>query len=344
MDLLPSPEQTEIIESSAAFLRDRLPISRTRELLRTDSNVDSGAWQAAADLGWFGLGLPESHGGVGCGLADEALLFREIGRSLASGPFLSTVLAARVAAFAGNSDLAEQIVAGRPVGLVIPSSLGLLRDGVVSGEMQLIDTGGGTEGGLALLAEESGAAIIDIGTLDAVITIPCYDDATHLQRATAGDVRAVVSVTAAVDPVQRRGHVLAAAMLTGITEATLDISAEHAKTRVQFDKPIGVNQAIKHPCADMAVRAQLALAQTLFAAVAHDEGRADAEFQAISAHLVAAEAAEFSSAATIQVMGGMGFTFEHDSNLYAKRAFVLAHTFGGAPTQLARLLAESAAD
>lgn len=100
MDLRPSTEQLEIIDSSAAFLRDRWPITRTREMFGAAANVDIGAWKAAAELGWFGLGLPESMGGIGCGLADETLLFREIGRSLASGPMLSSVLGARVAASA----------------------------------------------------------------------------------------------------------------------------------------------------------------------------------------------------------------------------------------------------
>jgi alkylation response protein AidB-like acyl-CoA dehydrogenase len=337
MDLLPSPEQTEIIESSAAFLRGRLPIERTRSLLQETSSVDAAAWAAAAELGWFGLGLPEALGGVGCGLADEALLFREIGRSLASGPFVSSVLGARVAAFGGRADLAEEIVGGRAVGLVIPAQVDVLAASALHGEIQFIDPD--LASGLLLVATESAAALIDISQLHSVRPMKCYDDAVRLYRASADQVTPLVLVSTDVDPVERRGHVLAAAMLTGITEATRDISSEHAKVRVQFDRPIGVNQAIKHPCANMAVQAQLALAQTLFAAVAVDESREDAEFHALSAHLVAARAAQFAADGTVQVLGGMGFTFEHNANLYAKRAYVLSLVFGGADQQLARLLA-----
>ncbi len=307
------------------------------------SNIDVDAWNAAAELGWFVLGLPEASGGVGGGLTDEALLFREIGRSLASGPFLSSVLAVRVAAFGGEAALADEIASGRPVGLIVPDSLGAVANGVVDGSLQLVDVDAPKAGALALIADEFGAAIVEVGSLKGLSPIPCYDDATRLHRATAHALRPIAAVESAVDPIARRGHVLAAAMLTGITEATRDISVEHAKTRVQFNQPIGVNQAIKHPCADMAVRAQLALAQTLFAAVAHDEGRADADFHAVSAHLVAAEAAEFTTTNTIQVLGGMGFTFEHDGHLYAKRAVVLGHLFGGATTQLTQLLGLPAA-
>lgn len=95
MDLTPSAEQLEIIESSRSFLRNRLPITRIRALLETEEKVDPAIWCEAADLGWFTIGLPEEFGGVGFGLADEALLLREIGRSLAPGPFVSTLLAAR---------------------------------------------------------------------------------------------------------------------------------------------------------------------------------------------------------------------------------------------------------
>ncbi|HET6951874.1 MAG TPA: acyl-CoA dehydrogenase family protein, partial [Acidimicrobiales bacterium] len=98
MDLLPTPEQEEIITSVAAFLGAELPMARLRELHGQGAPLEAGVWRQCAALGWFGLGLAESAGGVGYGLAEEALLFREIGRHLAPGPLLPTVLAARVAA------------------------------------------------------------------------------------------------------------------------------------------------------------------------------------------------------------------------------------------------------
>jgi len=340
MDLTTSPEQDEIISSSAAFLRGRLPITRTRALFDEPSNVDNAAWNGAAELGWFLLGLPESHGGVGFGLADEALLFVEIGRSLATGPFLSTVLAARVAAFSGDTALAEAIAGGQRVGMVVPGLSTLVgADGTLNGPLQLFDC---EADGLALAIGDDQAVLVRVADLSELTSVDCIDPGVRLCRATAAGVAPVARVTADVDPVQRRAHVLAAAMLVGINEAVRDLSAEHAKTRVQFDKPIGVNQAIKHPCADMAVKAQLGYAQTIFAAVASDEGRDDADFHAISAHLVTAEYADVSAAATVQIMGGMGFTFEHDAHLYCKRAFVLGQLLGGAATQLSRLLDQPA--
>ena len=154
------------------------------------------------------------------------------------------------------------------------------------------------------------AVLVEVGALDDVVTVACIDPAVRLRRAVANRVAPLVAVRVADDAIERRGHVLAAAMLTGVTaEAVRDIASEHAKNRVQFNRPIGVNQAIKHPCADMAVRAQLSLAQTLFAALTTDEGREDADFHALSAHLVAAEAAEFATAATVQILGGIDYSF-----------------------------------
>jgi alkylation response protein AidB-like acyl-CoA dehydrogenase len=338
MDLLPSPEQTEIIESSASFVANRISVTRTRELFEAGTlpAIDDAAWSAAAELGWLALGLPGDLGGIGAGLADEVLLLREIGRGLAPGPFIGTILGARVAAFGGASDLADEIVNGRKVGLVVPASLDVVTaDGTLDGAMQLLDA----SDGLALVTSPGVAAIIEMSALTDVSTVPCLDPTVRLQRATASSAAPVVSVTADLDPVERRGQVLVAAVLTGIAEWARDTSSRHAIDRVQFDKPIGVNQAIKHPCADMAVHAQLAYAQSLFAALATDEGRGDAELQALSARVTAAAAAEFATASTVQVLGGMGFTHEHDAHLYAKKATLLAQVFADVPTALQRLLA-----
>jgi alkylation response protein AidB-like acyl-CoA dehydrogenase len=337
MDLLPSPEQTEIIDSSASFLAARMPVTRTRELFEAGvvPAVDESAWAAAAELGWFALGLPAEYDGVGCGLADEVLLFREIGRVVAPGPFVSTVLGARVAALGGESALAAEIMGGRRVGLAVPAALDAVgQDGTLDGPLQLLDA----TDGLVLVANLEVAAIVDVASLGEIESVPCLDPTVYLQRAVASHVAPVVSVAATIDPVERRAHVLVAAILTGITEWARDTSSQHAINRVQFDRPIGVNQAIKHPCADVAVQAQLAYAQTLFAALAVDEGRSDAELQALSAHVAAAAAAEFATATTVQVLGGMGFTHEHDAHLYVKRALVWSQAFGGSSTQLARLL------
>jgi alkylation response protein AidB-like acyl-CoA dehydrogenase len=120
-------------------------------------------------------------------------------------------------------------------------------------------------------------------------------------------------------------------------------ATEHAKTRVQFGKPIGVHQAIKHACVNMEIAAEAAQAQTFFAAIALAGGRADALLQVLSAVTVAGSAAVDNAAAGIHVFGGMGYTFENDMHLYLKRAHVFRHLFGEPTDVLAELLAQDRA-
>jgi alkylation response protein AidB-like acyl-CoA dehydrogenase len=337
VNLLPSAEQEEIVTSSASFLGTNLPAARVRALVAEPENVDAGVWRSCGDLGWFALGLPEGAGGVGGSLADEVLLVREIGRSLATGPYVATVLGARVATLGGAPDLAAAIVAGASrVALAVIDHETQVAAEHVTGSLQLLDALGAEH---ALVATPDVALLISTADLRDGAEHPCIDEATRLTVGRVDAASAVAVVPAGSDAVYRRGLVLTAAMLVGIAEATRDLAAEHATSRVQFDRPIGVNQGVKHPCADMAVRAEAAGAQTVFAALAHDEGRRDADDHAGSAWLVAADAAERNAAAALQVLGGMGFTFEHDVNLYVKRTHVLIHGLADRRTVLDRLLA-----
>lgn len=336
MNLLPDEEQNEIIAQSASFLASEMPIARLRDLIDSGDLVDEKVWAASAELGWFALGLAEDLGGVGATLADEALLFREIGRSLAPGPYLSTTLGARVAAVAGQSELAESIIEGRSrVGLAVLDPGTELRADRLVGALRLVDGQGAS---LALVVTDAAAALVSIDALGALEDERCIDDASRLARAGGVDAPLVARVDAKQDAVALRGLVLSAAMLGGIAEACRDMSAEHARNRVQFERPIGVHQAIKHPCADMAIRAEAAFCQTLMAAVVVEEGRADAPLQANSCRVVAADAAERNAAATLQVHGGMGFTFEADVHLYLKRTQVLCRTISSTHDQLRALV------
>lgn len=329
MNLMPSDEQTEIASASATFLAGQLPMTRIRELIELADPVDVDAWSAAAELGWFGLGLREADGGIGYGLAEEALLFREIGRSLAPGPYLATVLAVRVAALGGAPEIASMVLAGEQrVGLVVGDGAGVVR---------VLD---GAAADFVLAVQPDGSALHAASDLVDATDEPCLDDASRLTTATLGGTPVASTVGAAV---WERGLVLSAAHLVGIAERCRDLCIEHASSREQFGQPIGVHQAVKHPIADMAVRAEAAWDETLVAAVAADEGRPDARFHALAARLAAGEAAEANGTRTVQTMGGMGFTFEHDAHLLVKRAVVHRSTLGGEKALLAALLAEPSA-
>jgi alkylation response protein AidB-like acyl-CoA dehydrogenase len=331
----------EIAAAAAALLAKELPISRLRELRAEPSSIDRKAWSRCAALGWFGLGLAEADGGVGYGLAEEALLFREIGRYLAPGPFLATTLGVRVAAAAGRADLAGEIMGGDAiVALAEPRQPDTVIGETISGSFDVLDAVGATH---LLVATPAGAAVLSLDDVPEIQSQPSIDPGIRLGQVDLDAAPAVAFVSSETSGVFWRGSVLAAALLVGISEATRDMSTEYAKVRIQFGKPIGVHQAIKHRCADMAMRAEAAKSQVLFAALSIDEERPDALFQVTAAKIVAADAAIHNAEETIQVHGGMGFTFEHDSNLYVKRAHVFDRYMGGSREHMARLILSPAA-
>lgn len=343
MDLLPSPEQTEIVDVVAGFLADRFPTSQLRERADATSSFDVATWAQCGELGWFALGLPEALGGVGYGMVEEALVFRELGRALAPGPFVASSLGARVAAAGGHADLAASIASGAaPVALATPRSASPFQVGAtITGSFHVIDGPGATH---HLIVTESDAVLVEAEAAGELEPLPSIDEGSRVARLTVDGARPIARLQGdEAAELWLRGTVLVAAMLTGVAEATRDQSAEYAKVRVQFGRPIGVHQAIKHACADMAVRAEAAGSQLMFAALSIDEARPDRVLQVASARVVATDAAIVNASANVQVHGGMGYTYEHDANLYVKRARILDRMLGDRHTHLATILASPAA-
>lgn len=338
MNLLPTPEQDQITESVRAFLTKELPTAQLREPLPPDGTPDERTWRRCAELGWLGLGLDAAAGGVGYGPAEETLLFRELGRHLAPGPFLGSVLGARLAAASGRSDAVAAILAGdERVGWAEPLTPADHVGERLHGQFTLLDTTGAR---WALALTPAGAALVETEPFEAPSDVPCLDSAVRLAVAAADDHPAAIWLPEGETGLFRRGLVLAAALLVGMAEATRDMAATYACTRVQFGKPIGSFQAIKHHCADMAVRAEAALAQTFLAAVTVAADQPDALFQATAAKVTAFDAAHRNAAANVHVHGGLGFTWEHDAHLYVKRAHVVDRMLGGQRSHLIQLLAQ----
>jgi alkylation response protein AidB-like acyl-CoA dehydrogenase len=344
VDLLPSTDQLELVAAAAEFFAEQVPVHAIRDRRDDMSAISPKVWVAGADLGLLGLSASEDVGGSGRALDDEVLLFRELGRALVPGPFLSSVLGARLAALAGRTDLARFVVEGHStVGATLlrgGGGVAELTPSTLTGPLRLVDAAGAEH---VLVVDEAGAGLVETAALSDVTAVESIDPGARLATATADAVPVSCWVPAEQDPLRLRGLVLAAAQLVGITEAVRDLSTEYARTRVQFGRPIGVNQAIKHRCADMAVAAEAALQQTVFAAVSLVAGRPDAEFQVLAAKVVAGRAAIRSAAECIQVHGGMGYTYEHDAHLFLKRAHVLDQLMGSAVDHLAPLLAQEAA-
>jgi alkylation response protein AidB-like acyl-CoA dehydrogenase len=280
-------------------------------------------WAECASLGWFGLGLDEASGGVGYGATEEALLHREIGRHLTAGPVMATALAAHLAAGAGDSTMTDRFLAGETVA----SPMLATGDTVLLVDFERAD--------YLLHVDETGASLYSMAAGLDVEIVPCIDDCTTLARA-----RLTGAPAAAVNgpDLWLRMLLLGAATLTGIAERARDLSAQHARERHQFGAPIGVNQAIKHPCADMATRAELAGAQLHVAALAVDTGARHRRQEVLAAIIVATDAALANARATVQVHGGMGFTAGHDAHRLVKRAHLVDRCCGSQMAHLTKML------
>jgi alkylation response protein AidB-like acyl-CoA dehydrogenase len=339
VNLLPGPDQLEIVAAAGEFLAERMPIELIRANRNAEVPVSEALWRQCAELGLLTLGLEEEFGGSGRPFDDEVLLFMELGKKLAPGPFLGGTLGTRVAARCGDAALAERIGAGKAiVALAIRRGDGDAQP--FRGTFDLFEPVGASH---ALVVARSGAALVDIDDFGSPTPVDAADPGTRLSSATVESVEPLHWLPVQEERIWERAMVLAAAYLAGLAKAAAADATEHAKTREQFGKPIGVHQAIKHACVDMEIAAEAAQAQTLFAAIALSSGRADALLQLLAATTVAGSAAVDNAAAGIQVFGGMGYTFENDMHLYLKRAHVFRHLFAEPTDALAELLAQDRA-
>ena len=313
-------EQHELIESFSRPLEEIFPVAR----LHKDYAADAGQFPAAAELGWFGIALPEEAGGIGLSVVEEALLFAAFGRHLVTPGFMAAALAAKIAV--GDAALAQQIIAGElAVGVARQNA-----DGITLFDAQ--------NAALVLVLSEQGAALHRAEALTQRKLLDATQWGITLEAAALpGNPIAQASA----DVIGADINLLIAAQLTGIAAATLDMAVGYAQIRQQFGVPIGSFQAIKHYCTDMAMHVQAAKDSLSFAAVAMAEGRADARFQAASALVVAIRAAFFNTGRNIQIHGGMGFSAECDAHLFLKRAHVLETLAGGLKGARAALRAEA---
>jgi hypothetical protein len=271
---------------------------------------------------------------VGYGLVEEMLLFRELGRGVVPGHFLPGVLGAHVAAAAGDLDLAASIVSGETL-VALGTTIGPANIGrSVTGELSVVHT---ERAELTVVCNEHVASLVRLAdcTIDPIDPV---EGSVSVGRGRADVVDAVAWVAATTEPVFLRGLVLAAAGATGVAEAALALAVEHAGQRVQFGKPIGVNQAIKHWCADMAVGAEGAFAQACYAAVAVRDSLPGAAIEAAIAKYHADEAARLNSEGCVQIHGAMGFTSEALPHRYVYRAHLLGRCLATRPNLLDRIV------
>lgn len=320
-----------------------------RDALRTvvDDGADLGLHAGLAAQGLVGLHVAEGNGGAGYGAVELAITLEELGRVLAPGPFLPTTIVSAVLSLANDDVVAKELLPG-------------LADGSLTAAAALTDLGlvaTANADGLHV----SGAAGPVMGAADAdVLLLPVTVDGsrrwlladagdTTITQVTSSDpTRTLVNVTLDVtvpsarvltvddDGVAAVVATLASAEAVGVADWCLTTASDYAKVREQFGQPIGKFQAVKHMCADMLVRTEQARALAWDAARAlHDVE--ERNLAAAAAAAVALDAAVDNAKDCIQVLGGIGFTWEHDAHLYLRRAAALRQLAGGTANQRRRV-------
>jgi alkylation response protein AidB-like acyl-CoA dehydrogenase len=331
MDLLPTSEQQQIIDSTAAFIGDRLPLQRLKGLPPRAETLSDETWRQIIDLGWLGLGLDAAAGGVGYGPSEEVLLFRELGRVVAPPRILFTVVAAHAAVAAGDPALAERLArGGAPVALAVREDFESPSGSI--GKRRLYEAEGAA---VALAIDGDHVWLIDI-TGGEFPPRPCLDSSISMSVADLAGERVLCHVTDAA--IGLRGALLLAAYQVGIAQTALEMIVGYAKIRQTFGRPIGAYQAVRHPCAEMAARAEEAKGQVFLASVTLADGAADAALQISAARVLAEKAALQNADENIQLHGGIGVTEEFDAHHLIKRANVAPQWFGDRRSHLARVL------
>ena len=335
MDLMQTDEQAEIQRTVATFLAEKMPVQgHGHDQSRTSAEITDELWKACCELGWLGLGIPEVAGGVGYGLAEEAVLFRELGRGAAPGPFLPGVLAAHVAATAGDHELVGQILSGE-VRVAMASSMdGVSASTKLTSKLSLVHC---EQASLFVLVSPEGSAIYKFADVSAR-TIDAVDMSVAIGEGNVTGANALHFISG--DSVYQRALVLAAAISVGLALEVMNLAVEYSKVREQFGKPIGSFQALKNYAAYMAARCELAESQLFFAALAVEGRFKSAMQEALTARYTATEAARLNSEHAIQMHGGYGFTTEYMPYRYATRAHVLERMIAVRPQVLDALVAD----
>jgi alkylation response protein AidB-like acyl-CoA dehydrogenase len=318
--------QTELAEGMRRLCRGQFDLDHLRSFELADKVVDRKGWQQLGEAGVFNLRRPGSAGGVGLGLAEAALVFEELGRALVPGPLVATHLAAGLVDGADDGSVVVGLIEARSEGdpTVLPLVVEHLHD---------LDA--------LLVLSDDGVSSIEPTALDATRLDRPMDPLTPVWAVADLPPGTPVAGPDVAARWRRDGAVLTAALQVGAAAWVTDLAVEYAKHRRQFGRPIGGFQAVKHLCADMAVRAEVARCAVQAAAVTADQPDVgDPSRAAAGAKLLADEAALANGRSCIQVHGGMGFTWEVPAHLAFKRSRVLATRFG-TDDQLAEQLARS---
>jgi alkylation response protein AidB-like acyl-CoA dehydrogenase len=317
MDFQLSEDQRDLRNGVREFCEGRFDRDRMRKLVDVapvPGMVDRALWKELAETGFFSLRVAEADGGVGLGVAEAALVYEEAGRVLLPGPLVPTHLAASLPGELGGAAASGNAV----VGLVEGNEWPILVE-----HLEALD--------VLLVLTDDGIRRVDPSTVRGTLVAHPVDPFTPVTAVDELPVGEPVADAAVAAQWRRIGAVLTGALQLGIAGRLTESATQYAKEREQFGRVIGSFQAVKHLCAEMLVRTEIARAAVYAAAVTLDDPAVgDPEVAVLTAKLMGDDAATRNGKDATQVHGGMGFTWEVDVHLYLKRAWVHATQFGGA--------------
>ncbi len=349
MDFALTDDQEALRVAAAELLDDLASSARVRVVVEAGGGWDGALWGAMLAQGWAGVTVPEDQGGLGLGTVEVAVLLEELGRHAAPAPFASTVLALEALAAAGAADrVAALLEGGGPACVAWSRRLDAVQARQAGGawtlagqpdptlfapSAQLAVVGAVTDDGPALFA-------VDLPDEARPAAEPAMDRTRELGWLRFDDTPATwLGGVEAVDAVLDRGATFAAAEMLGGADQVLALSVDYAKERVQFGRPIGSFQAVKHRCADMLVDVEGMRSSVYWAAWCIGADDRDRSVAASTAKIWCSDASKRVMASGLQVHGGIGFTWEHDLHLFLKRAELDQVSFGDASWHRERLAA-----
>jgi alkylation response protein AidB-like acyl-CoA dehydrogenase len=368
-----SEEQEELRRSVRRFLEDKSPVTEVRRLMETTEGYDPKVWsQMGNELGLQSLHIPEAYGGQGYSFVELVVVLEEMGRALLCAPYFASVcLAANAILNAGTEEQKAELLPGIASGETIatlaftePSgkwdAAGITMEATSDGsggytldgtKMFVLD--GHTANLIVVAARAAGSggtegiSFFTVAGDAAGLTrtaLPTMDQTRKQAKLEFSGVKATLlgdegSGWAALSKTLDQVAVCLAAEQVGGAQKCLDMSVEYAKVRIQFGRPIGSFQAIKHKCADMLLEVESSKSAAYYAGWAAAEDNDELPVVASLAKSYCSEAYFHAAAENIQIHGGIGFTWEHDAHLYFKRAKSSEILFGD-PTYHRELLAQ----
>ena len=347
------PEDLKLLRDQAArFLADNCGPSVNRAVHEKGDAYDAALWGQMAEQGWMGVTIPEAYGGSELGHLAACLLAEEIGRHIAPVPYGSTVyLATEAILMFGSEEQKARYLPGIASGETIATFAAPERAGVFSPDRMATSIGGGkltgeklnvSDGAIAQIAVVAGkpqggsGAWLAVVELDGAgvtrIPVKAMDASRSLTRIAFADAACdpLVGATdaSAVQRVIESAAVMMAFEQVGAAQASLDLAKDYALERYAFGRPIASFQAVKHKLVDMYVAIELARSNAYYGAWALSTDAPELPLAAAAARISAIQAYKFAAEESLHIHGGMGFTWEVDCHLYARRAKHLALVLG----------------